>query len=42
MNEYPELTVAVVKQDLITATAALSGLASILFGFFTNLPVALA
>ncbi|KAJ0117706.1 inner membrane protein yieg [Diaporthe amygdali] len=32
----------VVKQDLITATAALSGLASILFGFFTNLPVALA
>lgn len=32
----------VVKQDLITATAALSGLASIMFGFFTNLPVALA
>lgn len=33
---------AEVKQDLITATAALAGLASILFGFFTNLPVALA
>ncbi|PSR97166.1 inner membrane protein yieG [Coniella lustricola] len=32
----------VVKQDLITATEALAGLASILFGFFTNLPVALA
>lgn len=31
-----------VKQDLITATAALAGLASVLFGFFTNLPVALA
>lgn len=35
-------TSIVVKRDLITATAALSGLASILFGFFTNLPVALA
>ena len=31
-----------VKRDLITATAALAGLASILFGFLTNLPVALA
>ncbi|KAI8952687.1 xanthine/uracil permease family protein-like protein [Xylaria longipes] len=29
------------KRDLITATSALAGLASILFGFFTNLPVAL-
>ncbi|KAI1349559.1 xanthine/uracil permease family protein-like protein [Xylaria sp. FL0043] len=29
------------KRDLITATAALAGLASILFGFATNLPVAL-
>ncbi|TGJ83411.1 hypothetical protein E0Z10_g5353 [Xylaria hypoxylon] len=29
------------KRDLITATAALAGLASILFGFLTNLPVAL-
>ncbi|KAI8958549.1 permease family-domain-containing protein [Daldinia sp. FL1419] len=29
------------KRDLITATAALSGLASIVFGFLTNLPVAL-
>ncbi|CAN8095182.1 unnamed protein product [Discula destructiva] len=42
-NEQEWLACAeVVKQDLITATAALSGLASILFGFFTNLPVALA
>jgi len=31
-----------VKLDLITATAAISGLASILFGFLTNLPVCLA
>ncbi|KAI0124376.1 permease family-domain-containing protein [Xylariales sp. AK1849] len=31
----------VLKQDLITATAALAGLSSILFGFLTNLPVAL-
>ncbi|AEO56776.1 hypothetical protein MYCTH_100401 [Thermothelomyces thermophilus ATCC 42464] len=30
-----------VKLDLITATTAVSGLSSILFGFFTNLPVAL-
>ncbi|KAI0876594.1 xanthine/uracil permease family protein-like protein [Hypoxylon argillaceum] len=30
------------KRDLITATAALAGLGSILFGFLTNLPVALA
>lgn len=29
------------KRDLITATAALAGLSSIMFGFFTNLPVAL-
>ncbi|KAI5867160.1 xanthine/uracil permease family protein-like protein [Durotheca rogersii] len=29
------------KQDLVTATAALTGLASIAFGFLTNLPVAL-
>ncbi|GAP87583.2 putative inner membrane protein yieg [Rosellinia necatrix] len=29
------------KRDLITATAALAGLSSILFGFLTNLPVAL-
>ncbi|KAI0881135.1 xanthine/uracil permease family protein-like protein [Annulohypoxylon maeteangense] len=32
---------AVLKRDLITATAAIAGLASILFGFLTNLPVAL-
>ncbi|KAK3325328.1 permease family-domain-containing protein [Apodospora peruviana] len=31
-----------VKLDLITATAAISGLASILFGFLTNMPVCLA
>ncbi|KAH6972381.1 permease [Ilyonectria sp. MPI-CAGE-AT-0026] len=31
-----------VRRDLITATAAISGLASFLFGLFTNLPVALA
>ncbi|KAK0635690.1 inner membrane protein yieG [Bombardia bombarda] len=31
-----------VNLDLITATAAISGLASILFGVLTNLPVALA
>jgi len=30
------------KLDLITATAAISGLSSILFGITTNLPVALA
>lgn len=29
------------KRDLITATAALAGLSSIVFGFLTNLPVAL-
>lgn len=40
--EHPTLISSVVKRDLVTATAALSGLASILFGFFTNLPVALA
>ncbi|KAM0518278.1 hypothetical protein D7B24_006947 [Verticillium nonalfalfae] len=31
-----------VRLDLITATAAISGLSSFLFGFMTNLPVALA
>nr|XP_036582802.1 purine transporter [Colletotrichum truncatum]KAF6791593.1 purine transporter [Colletotrichum truncatum] len=31
-----------VRRDLITATAAIAGLASFVFGFFTNLPVALA
>ncbi|KAH8656059.1 xanthine/uracil permease family protein-like protein [Tricladium varicosporioides] len=30
------------KRDLITATAAISGFGSFIFGFFTNLPVALA
>ncbi|KAI1487505.1 xanthine/uracil permease family protein-like protein [Biscogniauxia mediterranea] len=31
----------VLKRDLITATAALAGLSSIMFGFLTNLPVAI-
>ncbi|KAL1884187.1 hypothetical protein VTK73DRAFT_5323 [Phialemonium thermophilum] len=31
-----------IKRDLITATAAISGLATTVFGLFTNLPVALA
>lgn len=31
-----------VRRDLITATAAVSGLATVIFGLFTNLPVALA
>lgn len=30
------------KRDLVTATAAVAGISSIVFGFFTNLPVALA
>ncbi|KAG6025529.1 hypothetical protein E4U40_002639 [Claviceps sp. LM458 group G5] len=32
----------VVRRDLITATAAISGMASLVFGLATNLPVALA
>jgi len=31
-----------IKRDLITATAAIAGLSSILFGFLTNMPVAFA
>lgn len=31
-----------VKRDFITATAAIAGLGSLIFGFLTNLPVALA
>ncbi|RKF60440.1 putative xanthine/uracil permease [Erysiphe neolycopersici] len=31
-----------IKRDLITATAAVAGISSILFGFLTNLPIALA
>lgn len=30
------------KRDFITATAAIAGLSTCLFGFMTNLPVALA
>jgi len=33
---------AEVKLDLITATAAISGFATIVFGLLTNLPIALA
>ncbi|TVY13238.1 putative xanthine/uracil permease [Lachnellula arida] len=32
----------VVKRDFVTATAAIAGLGSLIFGFLTNLPVALA
>ncbi|KAI1853547.1 hypothetical protein JX265_004122 [Neoarthrinium moseri] len=31
----------ILKRDLVTATSAIAGLSSILFGFLTNLPVAL-
>jgi AGZA family xanthine/uracil permease-like MFS transporter len=31
-----------INRDLITATAVISGLATFMFGFLTNLPVALA
>jgi AGZA family xanthine/uracil permease-like MFS transporter len=31
-----------IKRDFITGTAAIAGLSSFLFGFMTNLPVALA
>lgn len=31
-----------INRDLITATAAIAGIGSCAFGFFTNLPVALA
>ncbi|KAG9230500.1 xanthine/uracil permease family protein-like protein [Amylocarpus encephaloides] len=31
-----------VKRDLVTATAAIAGIGSVAFGFFTNLPVAIA
>ncbi|KAF4334614.1 major facilitator superfamily transporter AGZA family xanthine uracil permease [Fusarium beomiforme] len=31
-----------VRRDLVTATSAMAGLASLVFGFFTNLPIALA
>jgi AGZA family xanthine/uracil permease-like MFS transporter len=40
-TEY-SMCVSGLKRDLITATAAIAGLSSILFGFLTNLPVALA
>ncbi|KAF4332856.1 major facilitator superfamily transporter AGZA family xanthine uracil permease [Fusarium beomiforme] len=31
-----------VRRDIVTATAAVSGMASLMFGFLTNLPVAIA
>ncbi len=42
MAEYRADDVVGVRRDLITATSALAGLSSFLFGFLTNLPVALA
>ncbi|KUJ21432.1 xanthine/uracil permease family protein-like protein [Mollisia scopiformis] len=39
--DYNQCLLAV-NRDLITATAAISGISSIAFGFLTNLPVALA
>lgn len=36
------LTKLDVRRDLITATAAISGMSSLVFGILTNLPVALA
>jgi AGZA family xanthine/uracil permease-like MFS transporter len=36
------LTKLDINRDLITATAALAGIGSFMFGFLTNLPVALA
>jgi len=41
MDEYSQCYNEV-KLDLITATCAVSGLATVAFGFLTNLPVALA
>lgn len=35
------LTGTDIKRDLVTATAAVAGISSIVFGLFTNLPVAL-
>ncbi|CAJ2508103.1 Uu.00g092890.m01.CDS01 [Anthostomella pinea] len=40
-DEYYNVCRTELQHDLITATAALAGLSSILFGFLTNLPVAL-
>ncbi|KAI1342236.1 xanthine/uracil permease family protein-like protein [Xylariaceae sp. FL0016] len=36
-----DMCISNLKHDLITATAALAGMSSIVFGFLTNLPVAL-
>lgn len=40
-NEYTLCTLGI-QRDLITATAAIAALSSFVFGFLTNLPVALA
>jgi xanthine/uracil/vitamin C permease (AzgA family) len=51
LNWYSHLTICLkallkfntgIKRDLITATAVISGISTFAFGFFTNLPVALA
>jgi xanthine/uracil/vitamin C permease (AzgA family) len=42
ISEGEILTPIGIKRDLTTATAAISGIATIAFGFLTNLPVALA
>jgi AGZA family xanthine/uracil permease-like MFS transporter len=36
------LTSTGINRDIITATAVIAGISSLAFGFFTNLPVALA
>jgi hypothetical protein len=41
-NEEYMLCVAVVKRDLVTATAAISALTSFCMGLFANMPIALA
>lgn len=41
-NEEYLLCVAVVKRDLVTATAAISALTSFCMGLFANMPIALA
>ncbi|TVY82783.1 putative xanthine/uracil permease [Lachnellula suecica] len=37
-----KLTISGIKRDFVTATAAIAGLGTLVFGFLTNLPVALA
>ncbi|KAJ2902313.1 putative inner membrane protein yieg protein [Zalerion maritima] len=42
VNTNYQICLTGVKRDLVTATAAISGLSTFAFGFLTNLPVALA